>query len=180
MVEALLIGDRIAVLEEGRLAQVGSPGELLRAPANEYVARLMETPRRQANAIEHLMGDEAEALLAHRFAVINVWKPIRGPVQESPLAFCDAQSIGPDDLVPTDLAYRDRTGEVYSMAFNERHRWFYYSAMRPDEALLLKCYDSDPTLAQFTAHSAFDDPSSAPDAPSRESIEVRAYLMFEG
>ena len=64
------------------------------------------------------------------------------------------------------------------MAFNERHRWYYYSAMRADEALLLKCYDSDASLAQFTAHSAFDDPTSAPDAPSRESIEVRTLAFY--
>ena len=129
--------------------------------------------------VRDLMGEgEAEELLKRRFAVINIWKPIRGPVQESPLAFCDARSIGPDDLIPTDLAYRDRMGEVYSMAFSERHRWFYYSAMQADEALLLKCYDSDPTLAQFTAHSAFEDPSSPEDAPSRESIEVRTLAFF--
>lgn len=56
MVEALLLGDRIAVLEDGRLAQVGTPAELLRDPANAYVEGLMETPRRQAELVDRFLG----------------------------------------------------------------------------------------------------------------------------
>ena len=128
--------------------------------------------------VRDLMGAEAEALLRHRFAVINVWKPIRGPVQEAPLAFCDARGIRPGELVATDLKYRDRTGEVYSLAYGPDHRWFYYPAMQADEVLLLKCYDSATDRARFTAHTAFDDPTTSADAPARESIEVRTLAFF--
>ena len=86
--------------------------------------------------------------------------------------------IAMDDLVPTDLRYPDRLGEIYSLRFSPAHRWFYFSRMRPDEAMLLKCYDSDAARARFTAHSAFEDPTSAPDAPARESIEVRILAFF--
>ena len=123
--------------------------------------------------------DEVEDLLRSRFAVINVWKPISGPVEEAPLAVCDAQSIAPEDLLETDLRYRGRTGEVYSFLYNEAHRWYYYPRMRSDEVLLLKCFDSDPERARFTAHTAFDDPTSPPDAGPRESIEVRSLAFFE-
>lgn len=128
--------------------------------------------------VRDLMGAEAEALLENRFTVINVWKPIRGPVEEAPLAFCDAQSLAPSDFVPTDLVYPDRKGEVYSLTFRPEHRWFYYPAMRADEALLLKCYDSDAKFARFTAHSAFDDPGTPARAAPRESIEVRTLAFF--
>ena len=121
---------------------------------------------------------EAEKLLARRFAVVNVWKPIGWPVEVAPLAVCDARTIGPGDLVPTDLLYRDRKGEVYSMRFAPKHRWYYFPRMRPDEAMLLKCYDSAHDRARFTAHSAFDDPTSPVDARSRESIEVRTLAFF--
>ena len=57
MAEALLLGDRIAVMKEGRLVQVGTPRELLAAPANEYVERLLDTPRRQARAFDELLGE---------------------------------------------------------------------------------------------------------------------------
>jgi hypothetical protein len=128
--------------------------------------------------VRDLLPDEAEALVARRFAVINVWKPIRGPVEEAPLAFLDARTLEPGDFVPTDLRYSDRTGEIYSLTFRPEHRWFYYPAMRSDEAMLLKCYDSEEGVARFTAHSAIDDPTSPEDAASRESIEVRTLAFF--
>jgi hypothetical protein len=123
-------------------------------------------------------GEEAEQLLERRFAVINVWRPLRGPVQQAPLAFCAASSLTRHDFVATDLRYRDRVGEVYSLTWRPEHRWFYYPAMRADEALLLKCYDSDPARACFTAHTAIDDPSSPANAAARESIEVRTLAFF--
>ena len=55
MVEALLMGDRIAVMNEGRLVQIGTPRELLQSPADEYVRRLMETPTRQARVVDALL-----------------------------------------------------------------------------------------------------------------------------
>jgi hypothetical protein len=111
--------------------------------------------------------------------VINVWRPIRGSVEEAPLAVCDAQSIAPNDLVPTDLIYPDRVGEVYSLTYNPEHRWFYYPAMAPGEVLLIKTYDSlEDGRARFTAHTAFDDPTTASDAAPRESIEVRALIFY--
>jgi hypothetical protein len=126
-----------------------------------------------------LPADEAEALLRGRFAVINVWRPIRGPVLEAPLALCDATSIAPDDFVATDLKYPDRTGEIYSVTFNPRHRWFYFPRMTTDEVVLIKCYDSARDgRARFTAHGAFDDPTSPSDAAPRESIEARTLAFF--
>jgi len=126
-----------------------------------------------------LSAGEAARLLQHRFAVINVWRPIAGPVLESPLAVCDARSIAPADLVPTDLVYRDRTGETYSLAFNPDHQWFYFPRQRRNEALLIKCFDSsEDGRARFAAHSAFDDPASPADAPPRQSIEARTFAFF--
>jgi hypothetical protein len=130
--------------------------------------------------VRDLLGGEAEALLTRRFAVVNVWRPISGPVEESPLALCDAQSIAPEDLVPTDLVYRDRVGETYALAHNPAHRWFYFPRMSTDEAVLIKCYDSaEDGRARFAAHSAFDDPTSAPNARPRESIEARTLVFFD-
>lgn len=130
--------------------------------------------------VRDLMGGDAEELLSRRFAVINVWKPLRGPVLEAPLAFLDARTIDHGDFLPTDLRYADRVGEIYSLTYNPKHRWYYYPLMQADEALLLKCYDSDQSLARFTAHSAVDDPNSPSDPPPRESVEVRTLAFFGG
>ena len=122
---------------------------------------------------------EAEERLKHRFAIINIWRPIRGPVEEAPLAVCDARSIAPRDLIATDLRYPDRTGETYSIAFNPAHRWFYFPEMRRDEVVFIKCYDSATDgRARFAAHTAFDDPTGPRLPTPRESIETRSLVFF--
>jgi hypothetical protein len=156
------------------LSREGTRGvsEPVKVAHNDYT--LKSGPQR----VRDLLPQEADELLKHRFAVVNVWRPIRGPVEESPLAVCDAASMTREDFVPQDLLYRDRTGEVYSVTHNPGHRWFYFPRMQQDEILLLKCYDSDPARTRFTAHTAFEDPTSSPDARSRESIEVRTLVFF--
>ena len=145
----------------------------VRFPHNDYTEG--SGPQRVRDLFS---AEEAKSLLGRRFAVINVWKPIRGPVEQAPLAVCDARTIRPGDLVPTDLLYRDRKGEIYSLRWSEAHRWYYFPRMRADEAMLLKCFDTDGRRARFTAHTAFDDPTSPPDAATRESIEVRTLAFF--
>ena len=86
---------------------------------------------------------------------------------------------GPDGSGGISSVYRDRVGETYSFTYNPKHRWFYFPQMQRNEALLLKCYDSkEDGRARFTAHTSFEDPTSPPDAPPRESIEVRALIFF--
>ena len=148
--------------------------EYVRMVHNDYTAK--SGPRRVR---DHLPDAEAQERLRHRFAEINVWRPIRGPVESMPLAVCDAQSIDSKDFVPTDLVYRDKLGEVYRFTYNAQHRWSYFPRLERDEVILLKCYDSkEDGRARFTAHSAFDVPTSPPDAASRESIEVRALTFW--
>lgn len=54
VMEALALADRIGVMREGRLLQVGTASELLTSPADEYVERFLTTPRRQARAFDEL------------------------------------------------------------------------------------------------------------------------------
>ena len=129
--------------------------------------------------VRDLLGDEAGTLLKNRFAVINVWRPIHGPVLDSPLAVTDVRSVSKQDLVPTDLVYPDRVGEIYYVKFNPAHRWFYAPAMRDEELLLLKCYDSlDDGRARFVPHAAFVDPTTPIGTPPRESIELRTLVFY--
>ena len=129
--------------------------------------------------VRDVLPDEADELLKHRFAFINVWRPIKGPVLDTPLAVCDARSVAPDEFIASDMVYKDRKGEIYVNVFNPRHRWFYVSKMTTEEALLIKCYDSRRDVARFTAHSAFVDPTTPPGAPRRESIEIRTVAFFD-
>jgi hypothetical protein len=130
--------------------------------------------------VRDLMGAEAEALLQRRFAIVNVWRPIRGPLYDAPLAVCDAASLAEGDLVPQDLIYRDRTGEIYGLTYNQAHRWYYAPAMQADEALLLKCFDSlKDGRARFMPHTSFADPNAPANMLPRESIELRTLVFFD-
>lgn len=140
---------------------------------NDYTAR--SGPQR----LRDLVGEaEADELLRRRTAIVNVWRGNRKPVKSMPLAIADARTIRNEDLVSTERRARDRIGEIQHMVHNPETRWYYVPDMAPDEALLIKCYDSDESVARFTAHSAFADPNTPPDAPFRESIESRTFVFF--
>jgi len=129
--------------------------------------------------VRDLLPDQADTLLRGRVAVVNVWRPTRGPVEATPLAVCDAQTMRDGDLVEMDLIYPDRMGEIQALQFRPEHRWLYVSRMEREEVLLLKCFDSaHDGRARFTAHSAVDDPATPEDAAPRESIEVRTLAFF--
>lgn len=136
------------------------------------------TERSGPQRVRDFLGAEAEALLKGRLQIINLWRPIRGPLRDAPLAVCDARSVAPGDLVTSDLVYRDRVGETYAVTYNPDHRWFYVPGMRPEEALLLKCYDSATDgRARFMPHTAFEDPTAPANALPRESIELRTMVF---
>ncbi len=129
--------------------------------------------------VRDLMGEEAEALLTRRFAIVQVWRPIRHPVESWPLAIADAQSLSPDDMVVIERRYPDRIGQTSAITWNPEHRWYWFPRMRPDEALIFKVYDSlRDGRARFTAHTAFEDPATPPAARPRESIEIRTLAFF--
>ncbi len=161
-----------------RNAARSEKGNQIKLPAgrvhNDYTA--WSAPQR----VRDLMGAEAEELLTHRYAEINLWRPIRGPLLRSPLALCDATTLSEENLVASDLRYPDRTGETYAVTYNPGQRWYYFPKMQADEVVLIRCFDSARQgAARFSAHGAFDDPQTPAGAPARESIELRALVFFD-
>lgn len=143
----------------------------------DYGAR---TVRDQTLAI--LGEEEGERRLAGRHMLINIWRPIR-TVERTPLALCDASTVGAEDLFESEI--RGGLGDAgrkslfgFNLAHTERQRWYYVPQMRPEEVFVFKLFDSDPARVQFTAHTAFNDPTSAPDALPRQSIEVRTIAFL--
>jgi hypothetical protein len=129
--------------------------------------------------VRDIMGDEAEALLRGRFAIIQVWRPINHPVESHPLAICDAQTVKPETLVVNERRYPDRIGQTFAITYDPNQRWYWFPRMQPDEALVFKVYESlRDGRARWTAHTAFADPSAPPHARPRESIEIRTLAFF--
>lgn len=157
-----------------------------------------DTYREQVGPGESLVPPslaDAATADAGRFAIINVWRNIDTvPVATHPMALCDAQTVTLDDLVVFEIHYQDRVGENYFSKHADGHRWYFYPAMTRDEALLIKQWDSAGGLARssgeaadadsgdigtFSFHTAFVDPATLPDAPSRWSIEVRCLVIYD-
>jgi hypothetical protein len=129
--------------------------------------------------VRDVLPDEAEALLARRFAIIQVWRAINRPITSTPLAMADARSVSAADFLVAERHHPGRIGQTYRLKYNPRHEWFYFPQMRRDEAIVFKVYDSEQDgRARFTPHTAFEDPSTPPGSPPRQSIEVRTLAFF--
>jgi hypothetical protein len=118
-----------------------------------------------------------------RSAQYNVWRAISPPPQDVPLAVCDARSLAPEDLIAADAIF-DHDGlvafsfEALLIRHNPRQHWAFYSDMRPDEVLIFKTNDSDPSRAHCVPHGAFDDPRCPADVPPRMSLEMRGIAYW--
>lgn len=152
-------------------------GQGPRQPANRV--HVDQTVKSGPERVRFELPDEAEALLHGRVQIINLWRPLKGPLYDAPLALCDAMSVAARDLVAADLIFPTRTGEIYLLNYDPAQRWFYVRGMETNEVLLLKCYNSATDGARFAPHGSFLDPTAPKDAPLRESIELRA-MVFHG
>ena len=169
----VVVFDHTLRTADDELCQAAKIREVVRRVHNDYTE--WSGPQR----VRDLMGDQAEELLKRRFAIVQVWRPIRHPVESWPLAIADARSLSPDDMVVTERRYANRIGQTSAITWNPDHRWYWFPQMRPDEALVFKVYDSlQDGRARFTAHTAFEDPTTPPHARPRESIEIRTLAFF--
>jgi hypothetical protein len=135
------------------------------------------TPRSASQRLRRELGAHAEVGVS-RYLQVNLWRPIRGPVRDAPLALCDGASVAAHALRTVELRYPDRTGEIYYLVHEPAQRWYFASDMTVDEAWLFKNFDSDLRAgARAVPHSAFTDPRYS-SVPARQSIEVRALALF--
>ncbi|KAF2008039.1 hypothetical protein P154DRAFT_516788 [Amniculicola lignicola CBS 123094] len=148
-----------------------------RAPVTRV--HIDQTPSSAESRVRFHLPEEADTLLASRYRIINIWRPLNGPVMASPLAVADSATTADEDLVPIEHRYPDRNGETAAVRHNPNQKWYYWSGMKNEERLLLKCFDSDETVGQWgrVPHTAFVDPRTPEGAVGRESIEVRALVF---
>lgn len=125
--------------------------------------------------------EEAQEIMQHRWQVLNVWRPLFGPLQDWPLGLCDYSSIDPQrDLVPSDNIYTHLVTETYNVYHDNCHRWYFLGDMKPDELLVFKSFDTMAAEgnARVCPHAAFEHPDTAVNARRRESIECLVYVVY--
>ena len=139
--------------------------EVVRRVHNDYTE--WSAPQR----VHDIVPDRADELLQRRFAIIQVWRPIRHPVETYPLAMADAQTLSPSDMIVSERRAPGRIGQTYAIKYNPAHKWYWFPRMRREEAYVFKVFDSEKDgRARWTAHTAFEDPTTPPNARPRESI----------
>jgi hypothetical protein len=186
-IEALLARElgatRVVVFDTTRRSDEGAGAanpDGARGPATRV--HVDYTVKSGPKRVRDLLGVAEAARLAAagaRILQVNVWRPITGPVERSPLALADASSVAPEDLIATDQVFPDRIGEIYHLAYAPGQRWYYAPRMTRDEVILIKGWDSlDEGRARFTPHSAFALPDTPATARPRESIEVRTLVVI--
>jgi len=181
LVKAVTGASRVVVFDHTlRRRETGvadrTPGQARQPAGRVHVDQTVASgPQR----VRDLMGEQAEDLLTRRAAIINVWRPIHHEARDWPLAFADARSVANDDLIPSDLIFPHRKGEIYGVAYNPAQQWRFVPDLQVDEAILIKCWDSDASVAQFTPHTAFADPTTPEGTPPRESIEFRTIAFLD-
>jgi hypothetical protein len=171
----VLVFDHTIRIGDEEMQKASGARPTVKGVHNDYTET--SAPRR----LRDIIGDvQAERRFKKRWAIVQVWRPIRGKVLIDPLGICDGRSIPQKGFIRVERRYKDRTGEVYHIAHNPAHEWYYFPQMERHEALVFKVFDSDASKpSRFTAHSAFDDPRTPVGAPPRESIETRAFAFFD-
>ncbi|KAK4664185.1 uncharacterized protein QC763_0083350 [Podospora pseudopauciseta] len=131
-----------------------------------------QTPKAaEARVRRHITPkEEVDALLQKRYQLINVWRPIRHPATDFPLAVINYRTTAPEDLVPVNLLYPKRNegddgddrgkeiqpsqetldslegyevkGKTYGVLPNENHKLYYIKDITPGEAILIMSFAS--------------------------------------
>jgi hypothetical protein len=179
IIQAALGADRVVVFDHnvrrGTALRVPEGRHDLGRPVHH--AHTDYTPRSALQRLRRELGAHAEEGVS-RYLQVNLWRPIRGPVRDAPLALCDGASVAPHTLRTVELRYPDRRGEIYYLVHEPAQRWYFAPDMTVEEAWLFKNFDSAPPgRACAVPHSAFTDPRYC-SVPPRQSIEVRALAIF--
>lgn len=120
---------------------------------------------------------------ADRVYALNFWRPLSASVDDHPLAVCDARTVRSEDLQESliygygaaNYSWHDIGIETFSVSAADRHRWYYYPGMTPDDVLVIKSYDSAGVIGKTCPHASFDHPQ--PKGVPRRSIELRVLCF---
>ncbi|KAF2276652.1 uncharacterized protein EI97DRAFT_458006 [Westerdykella ornata] len=141
-----------------------------------------QSPWGAERRVHRHLGTEAERLLKGRCQIVNVWRPLNGPIYDWPLAVMDYQTLSPSHIHPTNLYSKDEElmGQTVGINHSPEQRWYYLEEQTPDEAILVKIWDNKQDVAKLCAHCSFQHPDFRKAEAPRESIEVRCLVFYEG
>ncbi|KAK1240219.1 hypothetical protein MKX08_007661 [Trichoderma sp. CBMAI-0020] len=133
-----------------------STGEEFQYDQPTALAHIDFTAKEGERIIRVLFGNRAEEVLKGRWQAINVWKPIKGPLDDWPLGLCDARSVDfANDTIAGDIVFDDFVTENLQIFPSPNFQWYYVPDQNTWEALMFKSADSDETaVPDATIHDA--------------------------
>jgi hypothetical protein len=182
LVQEITGADHVAVTSPGVL-RFSEKSDLAGKLNNSFPARFAHVDVSDPTGAAFAERSKPEGREIARFAHFNVWRAVSAPPQDVPLALCDARSVAPEDLMPSDAIFDEPGGSEWSfegltVAHNPAHRWVYFSDMDRGDAIIFITNDSDPARPHNVPHCAFNNPLCPEDAPPRASIEMRATAYW--
>ena len=150
--------------------------EVVRRVHNDYTE--WSGPQR----VRDILPGEADALLKGRFAIIQVWRPIRHTVETHPLAIADARTILPKNFIISERRYPDRVGQTYAITHNPAHKWFWFPRQRREEAIVFKVFElaEGRPRALDRAHRVRRSDHAAGRTPARKHRDQDAGVFLDG
>ncbi|EED16519.1 CmcJ-like methyltransferase, putative [Talaromyces stipitatus ATCC 10500] len=158
-----------------------STGEAYEYDQPTSVAHVDTTPEELSKEITRQYGEEANSWLTKRCQWINIWKPLKGPLTDWPLAVCNAAVVDKvNDLEAADLLYPDLATENYQVYYNPNHEWHYLSGQEVSELMVFKQADHMmQSSLPGVPHCSFPNPFTPKGEAPRESIEARALVFYD-
>ncbi|RDW86107.1 uncharacterized protein DSM5745_02749 [Aspergillus mulundensis] len=135
--------------------------------------------------IRNHLPPESRHLLSRRVRLINLWRPISGPIEDHPMAVCDRQTSDTSSLIETDMIRGEYTGTMLYPQYepNGSCQWYYMSRQDVEDVLLFKGLDSEEGSVKYTPHTSFtplkNPGSDSPPSRPRVSVEVRALVFSQ-
>lgn len=120
---------------------------------------------------------------AEHVYALNFWRPISSSVDDNPLAVCDARTVSEAELQEvtvygygaSNYSWYDIGIETFNVSASQKHRWYYYPGMTPEDVLIIKSFDSAGVIGRTCPHGSFAHPE--PRGIARRSIELRVLCF---
>jgi len=156
-----------------------STGENYQYDQPTALAHVDFTKEEGERIIRILFGDRADDVLRGRWQAVNLWKPIKGPLNDWPLGLCDTRSVDyPQDTIAGDVVFDGFVTENLQVVHNSNFEWYYLPDHETWEALIFKSGDSEEGATPGTPHSGFYNPHAS-KVELRESLDCRCFAFFE-
>jgi len=122
-----------------------------------------------------LSNEEFASWTEGHWGIVNMWRPLDLPVQRTPLAFIDPDSVKPEDRLVKKLNLPGRTGKITGFLKRDYYRWVMVDKMETNRVWIFTQYDTG--SIPWVPHSALDLPGTE-NAPPRRSIESRMCVRY--